>query len=205
VISLWIKVCGLTTPDAVAAAVESNVDAIGFVFAPSSRQVTPVRAAELSASVPVRIQRVAVMLHPLQALVDAVIDVLRPDILQTDLIDFDSLELPVELERLPVLRSAPPTAHATPPRVLFEGPRSGVGKVADWSAAQGLARRTQLVLAGGLDADNVARALEAVQPYGIDVSTGVERAPGIKCPERIREFVAAARAAAAATTGQEVQ
>jgi phosphoribosylanthranilate isomerase len=59
------------------------------VFAPSSRQVTPVRAAELSASVPVRIQRVAVMLHPLQALVDAVIDVLRPDILQTDLIDFD--------------------------------------------------------------------------------------------------------------------
>ena len=91
-----------------------------------------------------------------------------------------------------------------PRRVLFEGPRSGSGAVSDWNAARDLARRTQLVLAGGLNAGNVAAAIAAVRPFGVDVSSGVELEPGIKNPLEIAGFVRAARAAsgaAAATAG----
>ena len=83
-----------------------------------------------------------------------------------------------------------------PPRLLFEGARSGTGRTADWSAAQALARRTQLVLAGGLNAGNVAAAIAAVRPFGVDVSSGVEEAPGVKSPAAIADFVQAVRAAA---------
>ena len=73
---------------------------------------------------------------------------------------------------------------------------SGSGQTADWSRARGLAAGTELVLAGGLSAANVATAIRAVRPFGVDVSSGVESAPGLKCPLKILEFVATARAAA---------
>jgi phosphoribosylanthranilate isomerase len=78
--------------------------------------------------------------------------------------------------------------------VLFEGPVSGVGSTSDWNSAAQLARTTQLVLAGGLNATNVADAIAAVRPFGVDVSSGVEAAPGIKDPAKIHEFVRRARA-----------
>jgi phosphoribosylanthranilate isomerase len=84
-----------------------------------------------------------------------------------------------------------------PSRVLMEGARSGTGEKADWARARVLAQRTELVLAGGLDAENVATAIAAVRPFGVDVSSGVEHVPGSKSPERIMDFVAAAREAAA--------
>jgi phosphoribosylanthranilate isomerase len=82
------------------------------------------------------------------------------------------------------------------PRILFEGAVSGVGSTADWQTAAQLARTTELVLAGGLNATNVADAIAAVRPFGVDVSSGVEASPGIKDPVRIHEFVQRARAAA---------
>jgi phosphoribosylanthranilate isomerase len=85
-----------------------------------------------------------------------------------------------------------------PPRLLFEGAVSGSGALSDWGAAAALARRAQLVLAGGLRVDNVAAALAAVRPYGVDVSSGVELEPGVKDPQLIGRFVAAVRRAAAA-------
>jgi phosphoribosylanthranilate isomerase len=94
---------------------------------------------------------------------------------------------------LPVLRAALP--GPLPPRLLFEGQRSGSGAAADWGQAMLLAGATQLILAGGLDAANVASAIRAVRPFGVDVSSGVESAPGHKSPQRIAEFVQAARAA----------
>jgi phosphoribosylanthranilate isomerase len=83
-----------------------------------------------------------------------------------------------------------------PPRVLFEGPNSGTGIPCDWSDAKELSAHTQLVLAGGLNADNVAAALASVRPFGVDVSSGVEQQPGVKSIARIAAFVAAARATA---------
>jgi phosphoribosylanthranilate isomerase len=77
---------------------------------------------------------------------------------------------------------------------MFEGARSGSGEVADWVAAERLARRRELVLAGGLNAHNVGSAIRAVRPYGVDVSSGVESAPGCKSAQKIAEFVDAARA-----------
>lgn len=193
--TVWIKICGLTTNDAVAAAVDAGADAVGFVFAPSKRQVNARRAAELTRNVPASIARVAVMQHPAQSLLDEVWDVFRPDVLQTDAEDVDRLNVPVGLPVLPVIRAGciPPTP--LPPRLLFEGPVSGTGELADWTAAATLSKATQLILAGGLDPANVAGAIATVRPFGVDVSSGVETAPGIKDPSKIYRFVRAARAA----------
>jgi phosphoribosylanthranilate isomerase len=204
-VAIWVKICGLTTRDAVEAAVAAGADAVGFVFAPSKRQVTAVQATQLAQGVPRRIPRVAVMLHPTQSQLDEVWSTFRPDVLQTDVEDLETLRVPLGLTVMPVIRNAvrlkpdPPGSAVGPtsvghPRILFEGPVSGVGSTSDWLAAAQLARTTQLVLAGGLNATNVADAIAAVRPFGVDVSSGVEASPGVKDPIRIHEFVQRARA-----------
>jgi phosphoribosylanthranilate isomerase len=201
---MWIKICGMTSPEAVAAALEARVDAIGFVFAESPRQLRPERAAELAKAARARVRCVAVTRHPTQWAVDEILEVFGPDLLQTDLADLERLALPAGLEWLPVVRAGDEVPATVPRRILFEGPRSGSGSVTDWSAARGLARRTQLVLAGGLTAGNVGAAIAAVRPFGVDVSSGVELRAGIKSPLEIANFVRAARAAseAAAVTAR---
>ncbi len=213
--AIWVKICGLTTRDAVEAAVAAGADAVGFVFAPSQRQVTAARATQLAQGVPRRIPRVAVMLHPTQSQLDEVCAGFRPDVLQTDVEDLETLRLPAELTVMPVVRGGvglkllrrdarmarAQDALERPDlqggqRVLFEGPVSGVGRTSDWHSAAQLARTTQLVLAGGLNATNVADAIAAVRPFGVDVSSGVEASPGIKDPAKIHDFVRRARAAA---------
>jgi phosphoribosylanthranilate isomerase len=218
-VAIWVKICGLTTREAVEAAVAAGADAVGFVFAPSKRQVTPSLARELAQDVPRRIPRVAVMLHPTQSQLDEVCAAFEPDVLQTDVEDLQALQVPPELALMPVVRGGARAGAGVGPkpaaqgcanaaagcagaadlqprynRILFEGPVSGVGSTSDWSSAAQLARTTQLVLAGGLTASNVADAIAAVRPFGVDVSSGVEAAPGIKDPARIHEFVRRARA-----------
>lgn len=197
--AIWVKICGLTTREGVEAAVAAGADAVGFVFAPSRRQVTAAQATQLAHGVPRRIPRVAVMSHPTQSQLDEVWSSFRPDVLQTDVEDLLTLRLPMGLVVLPVVRSGVglrPDLHPKQARVLFEGPVSGVGSTSDWHSAALLARSTQLVLAGGLNATNVADAIAAVRPFGVDVSSGVEASPGVKDPARIHEFVRRARAAA---------
>lgn len=193
--TLWVKVCGLTTPTAVAAAVDAGVDAVGFVFAESKRRVSPLRAAELARNVPKHIARVAVMLHPSQQELDEVWSQFRPDVLQTDIEDLGSLRIPTGLKVVPVVRAGRELPHELPTRLLFEGPVSGMGATTDWSAAAQLASRTQLILAGGLKPANVAAAIAAARPFGVDVSSGVEAEPGLKDPAKIHEFVRNARGA----------
>jgi phosphoribosylanthranilate isomerase len=130
----------------------------------------------------------------------------RPDVLQTDVEDLQTLQVPPGLAVMPVVRvgvGLKPDLHdavgralARHPRVLFEGPVSGVGTTSDWQTAAQLARTAQLILAGGLNPTNVADAIAAVHPFGVDVSSGVEASPGVKDPTRIHEFVRRARAAA---------
>jgi len=196
-VAIWVKICGLTTRDAVEAAVAAGADAVGFVFAPSKRQVTAAQATQLAQGVPRRIPRVAVMLHPTQSQLDEVWSGFRPDVLQTDVEDLETLRLPIGLTVMPVVRNAVRLkSDPQRSRILFEGAVSGIGSTSDWNAAAQLAQTTQLVLAGGLNATNIADAIATVRPFGVDVSSGVEASPGVKDPVRIHEFVQRARAAA---------
>ncbi len=238
--SLWVKVCGLRNPADVAAACAAGANAIGFVFAPSVRRVSPAEATVAAAAAPANVQRVAVFLHPTQAELDEVLAGFKPDIVQTDAADFATLQVPAGIAVLPVVRAGesreqapshngsreqapshngsreqapsykelgassllqsdiPVGGSLLPTRCLVEGPRSGTGQVADWTLAAAIAARTQVVLAGGLHAGNVAAAVQALRPWGVDVSSGVESAPGVKDAARIHQFVFAARQAHAA-------
>jgi phosphoribosylanthranilate isomerase len=199
---MWIKICGITTAPALEAALAARVDAIGFVFADSPRQLRLEDAVTLAAPARGQVRCVAVTRHPSQRHVDDILEVFRPDVLQTDTEDLRQLQLPQQLELLPVFRGWDPqqsTARVQPgllpARLLFEGLTSGSGAPCDWTTAQRVARRTQLVLAGGLDAGNVAAAISAVRPFGVDVSSGVEERPGVKSPAEVARFAAAARSA----------
>jgi phosphoribosylanthranilate isomerase len=192
----FIKVCGMTTAVAVDACMSCEVDAIGFVFAKSVRQVDARRANELAAPARRKLACVAVTRHPSREQVAEILRDFQPDILQTDIEDLDALDLPRTLSVLPVVRPGPQPDCALPARILFEGPVSGSGQTTDWDTAAELALRSQVILAGGLDPVNVGIAVRRVRPFGVDVSSGVEESPGVKSSEKIEKFVAAARFAA---------
>jgi phosphoribosylanthranilate isomerase len=191
--TIWIKICGMTTPEAVEACLHAQVDAIGFVLAESVRQVTPARAADLAAPARGRVLCTAVTRHPTQQAIDEILDVLKPDLLQTDAEDLRGLRLPPQLRLLPVFRRWNGDEQQLPPRLLFEGLASGSGIPCDWVGARHIARKSQLILAGGLNATNVTAAIAEVRPFGVDVSSGVEERPGIKSQAEIARFVSAAR------------
>jgi phosphoribosylanthranilate isomerase len=192
---VFVKICGLNSSEAVEAAVAAGADAIGFVFADSPRQVTPEQAKALCTNVPSHVVRVAVMRHPHKEQWERVIEGFEPTWLQTDAEDFKWIKLPKSTLPLPVYRdSNAPADSDLPDRLLFEGTHSGSGRVADWDEARGLARVAEVILAGGLTVDNVEDAIRFVRPWGVDVSSGVERALGEKDPAKIKEFVARVRA-----------
>jgi phosphoribosylanthranilate isomerase len=204
VAALWIKICGLRTAAAIEVAAAEGANAVGFVFHDASPRNLPLAAArELQRAVPGGVERVAVFLHPTQVLVDAVLAAIEPDWLQTDAGDLPGLRLPEGQRVLPVLRDGAVGAATLPCRILFESARSGAGERADWAAAGALAHATQLVLAGGLHPANVAEAVRAVRPFGVDVSSGVERERGVKDAALIRKFIRAAREAERAPTVEE--
>jgi len=192
---VFVKICGLTTLAAVQAAVDNGANAVGFVFAESPRRTHPEVAKSLCARVPPDVIRVAVMRHPTAAEWQAVRDVFEPDWLQTDVADLASLELGRKCAALPVYRNAQPADESDwPSPILFEGMSSGSGQPADWHRAAAIAAHTDLILAGGLNAANVADAIATVRPWGVDVSSGVESSPGTKDPDKIVEFIARVRA-----------
>lgn len=195
---IFVKICGLTTEDALRAAIEAGADAVGFVFAASPRRLTPQQAADLSGAVPPGIVRVAVMRHPLAGEWTEIAGLVRPDWLQTDVQDFAVLRLPPGVEALPVYRDVPGldcSGMAREDRALFEAGASGTGSLPDWNRARECATLTRLVLAGGLHPGNVGEAIRRVRPWGVDVSSGVETRPGLKDPERIAAFITAVRRA----------
>lgn len=191
--SLIIKICGMRSEADVAVAVDAGADAIGFVFAESVRQVTPEEAASASRRLPEGIVRVAVMRHPTNDEWQAVLDAFEPDVLQTDAEDFESLDVPSFVRRWPVIREG--SDAELPDVFLYEGADSGQGQTVDWQRAATIAQQGRMILAGGLDPDNVADAVRTVRPYGVDVSSGIEMLPGRKDPALIQAFIQAARAA----------
>jgi len=200
-----IKICGLSDTAAVDAAIDAGADALGFVFADSVRRVSARHAARIAAHVPAHIRKVAVMLHPAAAEWQEVRSIFQPDILQTDIADFDHLEVPDGIGRWPVMREGlAPEGDAWPDVFVYEGGASGKGETVDWQLAARHARCGKMVLAGGLDCSNVAEAIREVAPFGVDVSSGVEAAPGKKDAAKIRIFIQAVKAAGSADEEGEV-
>jgi phosphoribosylanthranilate isomerase len=192
--SIFVKICGLSDVEHVNAAVEAGADAVGFVFAESVRRVTPEKAAAISAGVPSHVKRVAVMLHPTNDEWQNVLTQFAPDVLQTDAEDFASLDVPDSVEQWPVYREGQSRTE-TLDTYVYEGRKSGQGDTVNWTQASTIAIQGNMILAGGLAASNVAAAIAAVRPYGVDVSSAVESEPGQKDGQLINEFVSAARAA----------
>ena len=204
-----VKICGLTRPEHVVAACEAGADAIGLVFADGSpRTVTPEQAVPLLAAVRPGVARVGVFRRFGAAEARAVAD-LPLDLVQaappahTGTRVFlpalnDGPDLEAQLSTLETQRALDSAATPPPGRlegaVLVDGRVSGSGEAADWDRIAGLATRVPLVLAGGLDPDNVADAIRRVQPHGVDVSSGVESTRGLKDTARIRAFIEAVRA-----------
>lgn len=192
---MFVKICGLSSAEQVQAAVDAGADAVGFVFADSVRRIDPADAAAISNTVPDTIKKVAVMLHPSNQEWEVVLGAFRPDVLQTDAGDFPGLNVPGNIECWPVFREGNKVTDTLLSRFVYEGPKSGQGETVDWAQAANVARLGSMILAGGLSAANVGEAIETVRPFGVDVSSAVESAPGEKDPDMIREFISAARAA----------
>ena len=201
---IFVKICGLSTSEALSAAVETGADAVGFVFSDSPRKVSVAAAAALVRDLPDTLIRVAVMRHPTQAEWDEVASGFAPQWIQTDARDFSQLHIDEEVRRMPVYRDQPnldTEAVEQEEQCLFEALESGAGQLADWKIARLLTRKTRLMLAGGLTPQNVGAAIRQVQPWGVDVSSGVEKSRGVKDPERIAAFINAVRELECADAG----
>ena len=201
-----VKICGINDPAAFDAAVEAGADWIGFVFfPPSPRYVTPERAAVLSARHPGGLLRVGLFVDPTAEAIAEVLATVRLDVLQL----YGRLDLPTFRQRfgLTLWQARGIDAEADLPRqadgadafVLEAKPppdatRPGGNAVRfDWSLLRGWAAPVPWILAGGLTPDNVANAIRATGASAVDVSTGVERARGVKDPALIRAFIANAK------------
>ena len=213
---LTVKICGLSTPETLDAALEAGADMVGFVFFPPSPRHLGFDAARLlGGRVRGRAQKVALTVDAENEFIKSAVEALRPDMLQ--LHGVESAERVEALRRtfgLPVMKALPIAvkgdlariAHYAPvaDRLLFDAraPREatrpgGLGATFDWHLLQGVNPGISFMLSGGLDAENIGEALRITRANGIDVSSGVERGPGVKDADKIRAFVRAARTAQA--------
>lgn len=197
-----VKICGITRAEDAALAVALGADALGFVFwARSPRAIAPADARALHAGLPSFVSRVGVFVDASPADVADVVRLARLDVVQLHGDEPPSAYAASGARVMKVATLADPAAidrvAAWPPEVMplvdaiDPVQRGGTGKTADWTAAARLSARRSIVLAGGLTAGNVATAVAAVQPWAVDVSSGVEDAPGRKSAAKLREFFAA--------------
>jgi phosphoribosylanthranilate isomerase len=199
---MWVKICGITSEEDALIAVAMGADAVGFVFAPSPRQMSPNAVQAIVRRLPPEIITVGLFRDERPQRVVEIIN--RVGLKAAQLHGNESREdCGYVAVRVPVVIKAfaagdPRLARAGEygaPIILLDAPSPGSGKVFDWRLAEGAPKGRRLVLAGGLDATNVGEAIRTVHPWGVDVSTGVEASPGKKDPSKIRAFVQAARAA----------
>ncbi len=221
--ALAIKICGLKTPEALDVALESGADMVGFVFfGKSPRNLALATARVLGQQAKGRAAKVALTVNANDHTLHAIVDALKPDMLQ--LHGTEPVErVAVVRSRfgLPVMKALPIATRAdlSPIReyakvadcLLFDARPSpgdtrpgGLGKTFDWTLLAGLNTDVPFMLSGGLDPNNVADAIRITRAPGVDVSSGVERAPGEKDHDKIRAFVRAARAADASLDAAKV-
>jgi phosphoribosylanthranilate isomerase len=211
--SLLVKICGLSTPETLDVALDAGADMVGFVFfAPSPRHISFDVARALAASVKNRAKKVALTVDADDATLSEIVAALKPDILQ--LHGRESIARILQLKQrfgLEVMKAIPveTTADlaglgdyaAACDRILFDArpPRhatrpGGLGATFDWHVLQNLDLKLPFMVSGGLTAANVAEAQRVTRTGGVDVSSSVERTPGVKDPQLIERFIRAARA-----------
>jgi phosphoribosylanthranilate isomerase len=197
---VFVKICGITTEEDALLAVALGADAVGFIFAPSSRQIAPARAVEIISRLPTDVLTVGVFRDELPERVNQIVarTGLRAAQLHggetPDTVARVKAEVPVVFKA--VVAGSDDAANALRYRadaILIDAPTPGSGQVFDWSLAEDAPRELRVIMAGGLDPDNVAEAITKVRPFGVDVASGVEREPGHKDPLKLRDFIAAAR------------
>ena len=212
--SVLIKICGLKTPEALDVALAAGADMVGFVFFPASpRHVDLEVARALGARVRGRAQKVALSVDASDDELAASIEALKPDLLQ--LHGKETPDRVVAVRKrfgLPVMKALPIAERAdlspirlydkVVDRLIFDARAGGeatrpggLGNSFDWRLLEDLATDVPFMLSGGLHAGNVAEALRITAAPGVDVSSGVERAPGEKDPDKVRHFIRAVREA----------
>jgi len=207
-----VKICGITTEADALLAVGLGADALGFVFAPSPRQVASQAVRRIIERVPPEILTVGVFRNEARSRVVEIVNGigLRAAQLHGDETAEDTRWV---AERVPVTIKAFPAGHRNIARlddygvemVLVDAQSPGSGEVFDWRLAEGVVDPARLIVSGGLHADNVADAIAHLHPLGVDVSSGVESEPGHKDPHKVRAFIMAARAAAGETVDDEAR
>jgi len=201
---MFVKICGITNEDDALLATALDADALGFVFAPSPRQVDTETVRDIVRRLPREIHTVGVFRNERP---ERILEVVGRAGLRG--VQLHGAEPASEVEWLhervqfviqafaagdPALASASTSAADV---VLVDSPDPGSGKVFDWRLAEGAPRGKRILLAGGLTPDNVGAAIHLVRPWGVDVSSGVEQRPGRKDPTKLRRFVIEARRAEA--------
>jgi len=211
---LDVKICGLSTPDTLAAALDGGASHVGFIFfARSPRNVTPAEAGRLRQAARGRAQAVAVTVDADDAFLDAIVSAMAPDMLQLHGRETPARVAEVKARHgLPVMKAFSVSEKADLERIapfrgvadrfLFDAkpPKGaelpgGNGVSFDWTVLAGLDPSIDYMLSGGLNADNVGEALRLLSPPGLDVSSGVESAPGVKDAGLIDRFFRAVRGA----------
>ena len=207
---MLVKICGITSEADALLAVGLGADAIGFVFAPSPRQVAAQAVRRIIERVPPEILTVGVFRNEART---RVVDIVNGIGLRAAQLHGD--ESPDDTQwvaaRVPVTIKAFPAGHRNIARldeygadvVLVDAESPGSGEVFDWRLAEGVVDPARLIVSGGLTPDNVGDAIAHLRPFGVDVSSGVEAEPGRKDPHAVRAFLAAARTAAAAVAVEQ--
>lgn len=185
-----VKICGLSNIEAVETAVSAGADYIGFVFAPSKRQVTVEQAIELAKFIPSHIQKVGVFVSPSRAELLEAVDKVGLDFVQVHGQVVDKLfeNLPCGSIQAVQVDGDGHVPNSQADYLLFDAPVAGSGQTFDWGRLDTTELAQPFFIAGGLNEDNVARAIQHFSPFAVDVSSGVET-NGQKDHEKIRRFI----------------
>ncbi len=198
----FVKVCGITTEDDALLCAAMGADAVGFVFAPSTSQVTPNRARDVAKRVPNEVLTVGVFRNEAPERVVEIVN--GAGLRAAQLHGHESIEDSLWIaERVPIVIKSFGAGDPNIDRasqygaaaVLVDNITPGSGEVFDWRLLDSSPGAAKLILAGGLNADNVGDGITQVRPWGVDAKSGVESEPGRKDPTKVRLFIRAARAA----------
>ena len=185
-----VKICGLSTKETVETAVSAGADYIGFVFAPSKRQVTLDQASKLAEIIPADVKKVGVFVSPSQAHLLEAIEKVGLDLVQVHGQVADDLfeDLPCASIQAVQVDGNGHVPNSQADYLLFDAPVAGSGQTFDWGRLDTTELAQPFFIAGGLNEDNVARAIQHFSPFAVDVSSGVET-DGQKDHEKIRRFI----------------
>ena len=210
---MWVKICGTTNLEDAVAAVDAGADAVGFVFAPSSRRIHPKDVARITPAVPREVEKIGVFVNQQSSII--LDTVKKTGLTGVQLQGDETPEFARQLKAAQPSLKVIKTIHMGEQQLaeldskqmgiydalLFDSGtkenRGGTGKTFDWQAGafliRSLSRQFRIIIAGGLRSSNVGEAIELFRPAGVDVVSGVEQKLGKKDPAKIRAFIAAAR------------